>query len=75
MVLMFGISLGMAGGTWIHPGIFSLLMGVIMLAGLAIYHFDPPETHRMKVVWIPLFAGYLTSVIAAMIKFSPVFSE
>ena len=75
MILTFGISLGMAGGTWIHPGLFSLLLGLIMLGGLAIYNIDPPETHRMKIAWASLLAGYISSVIAAMIKYSPIFSD
>lgn len=68
MLVTFGISLGLAGGTWIHPGWFTLGVGVIVLLGLAFHHIHPPETHCMQLAWVTLLAGYLASVIAAWAK-------
>lgn len=68
MTVTVGVSLGLAGGTWIHPGWFTLFVGVMVLVGMAIHHITPPATHRMQVAWITLLAGYLASVVAAFAK-------
>jgi hypothetical protein len=68
LVVMVGISVGLAGGTWIAPSIFAGLMGLVTLVGLLLVHLYPPQSHTGRLVWGTTVLAYVLAVLAAIFR-------
>ena len=68
LIVSAGVSFGFAGGTWIRSDVFSLILGLIMLAGIVRVSLHPLESHRAAVWWVTLCLSYVASIIAAFVR-------
>lgn len=68
MVVMVGVSAGLAGGTWMPAEVFAAVLGLVTLLGLLVVHFLPPETHAGKLIWGTLILAYFVAVSAALFR-------
>ena len=68
MIVMVGVAVGLAGGTWMPPDIFAAVLGLLTLVGLLLVHLYPPETHLAKLIWASLVLAYVMAVFAALLK-------
>jgi hypothetical protein len=66
MVLMVGVAAGLAGGTWIAPDVFAVIVGLCTLLGLSAVHMFPPRSHWKKLLWAALVATYVVAVAVAL---------
>ena len=66
MIVMIGVALGLAGGTWVRADVFAAFLGLVTLLGLVLVHLYPPESHTGKLLWATLVLAYdMTSPEAA----------
>jgi hypothetical protein len=63
-----GAALGLAGGTWMRPDLFAAILGLFTLLGLLLVHLFPPQTRLGKMLWAALVVGYITAVVATLIR-------
>jgi hypothetical protein len=68
MLLMVGLGVGLAGGTWMPSKAFAAVLGLALLIGLVIVSWRPPESRLGKVVWASFVIAYFTAVVAALIR-------
>ena len=68
LVLMVGVGIGLAGGTWMSADLFAALLGLATLFGLLIVHLFPPRSRPGQYIWAALVIGYITAVFTALIK-------
>ena len=68
LVLMVGVGIGLAGGTWMSADLFAALLGLATLFGLLIVHLFPPRSLPGQLIWAALVMGYITAVFTALIK-------
>lgn len=68
MTVVTGISIAFAGGTWIRSEIFALILGLLVLVGIAVTSFHPLESRRQSVLWLTLILSYISSTIAAFVR-------
>ena len=68
MIVMVGVAVGLAGGTWMPADIFAAMLGLVTLLGLLLVHLYPPETHLAKLIWATLVLAYVMAVFAALLK-------
>jgi len=68
LFLMFGVALGLSGGTWIPAGMFALIVGILALAApfvLEIYEFDQRD---IRVAWTTLIISYWLALVVATLR-------
>ncbi len=68
LIVMVGVAVGLAGGTWMRPDHFAAIMGLVTLLGLLAVHLYPPESHLGKLIWATIVLAYLMAVLAALLK-------
>ncbi len=66
MVVTAGISVGLAGGTWMPPQVFALCMGLLTVGGLIVVEMYPPESRSGWLAWIAVVLAYLAAWLAAL---------
>jgi len=68
MLMVVGMAVGLAGGTWMQSVAFAAILGLVMLCGLLVVTFQPPQTHCGKVIWALLVVAYFSAVLAAVVR-------
>jgi hypothetical protein len=68
LVMMIGVAVGLAGGTWMPSDIFAAILGLVTLLGLLAVHIHPPRTRLSKLLWATLVLAYAMAVLAALIR-------
>ncbi len=68
LIVMVGVAVGLAGGTWMRPDHFAAIMGLVTLLGLLAVHLYPPETHFGKLIWATIVLAYVMAVLTALLK-------
>jgi hypothetical protein len=68
MILMIGVALGLAGGSWMPTDVFAASLGLLTLVGLLIVSWHPPRTHLGKLLWATLVLAYVIAVFAAVFR-------
>ncbi|MDX1944769.1 MAG: hypothetical protein SFU86_05120 [Pirellulaceae bacterium] len=68
MIVMVGVAVGLAGGTWMPADIFAASLGLVTLFGLLVVHMHPPESRLAKLIWATLVLAYVMAVFAALLK-------
>ena len=66
MVVMVGVGVGLAGGTWMPADYFAGIMGLLILGGLILVHFYPLESHPARLAWGTFILAYFVALLAAM---------
>jgi len=68
MILMVGVAIGLAGGSWMPTDVFAATLGLLTLVGLLVVSWRPPETHLGKIIWATLVLAYVIAVFAAVFR-------
>jgi hypothetical protein len=68
MIVMVGVAVGLAGGTWVRADVFAAVLGLVTLLGLVLVHIYPPESHTGKLLWATLVLAYIVAVFAALLR-------
>jgi hypothetical protein len=68
LIIMVGVAVGLAGGSWMPADHFAAIMGLVTLLGLLTVHLYPPETHLGKLIWATVVLAYMMAVLAALLK-------
>ena len=68
MILMVGVAIGLAGGSWMPTDVFAATLGLLTLVGLLVVSWHPPETHLGKLIWATLVLAYVIAVFAAVFR-------
>ena len=68
MIVMIGVAVGLAGGTWMPADVFAAVLGLVTLVGLFLVHVYPPESHLGKLLWATLVLAYIMAVFAALLR-------
>jgi hypothetical protein len=68
MVIMVGVGVGLAGGTWMPADHFAGIMGLLILGGLILVHFYPLESHGARLAWGTFILAYFVALVAAMCR-------
>jgi hypothetical protein len=68
LIVMVGVGVGLAGGSWMRPDHFAAIMGLITLLSLVVVHLYPPETRLGKLVWATIVLAYAIAVVTALFK-------
>jgi hypothetical protein len=68
MILMVGVAVGLAGGTWMPADVFAGVLGLATLLGLLLVHLYPPESHVAKLLWSTMVLAYLIAVFTALLR-------
>jgi hypothetical protein len=68
MVLSVGVAAGLAGGRWIAPDHFAVIVGLVTLLGLLTVHVYPPRSQWGKLLWGTLVAAYVVAVGMALCR-------
>lgn len=68
LIVTVGAAVGLAGGTWMPADLFAAILGLITLLSLLLVHLFPPRSRAGKVMWAALVVGYITAVLAALIR-------
>jgi hypothetical protein len=68
MVLTVGVAVGLAGGSWMPGKAFALLLGLVLLVGLVIVSWHPPQSRLGKVIWTSCVIAYFTALLAAIVR-------
>jgi hypothetical protein len=68
MILMIGVALGLAGGSWMPTDVFAASLGLLTLVGLLVVSWHPPKTHLGKLLWATLVLAYVIAVFAAVFR-------
>ncbi|HZL91035.1 MAG TPA: hypothetical protein VFB96_21900 [Pirellulaceae bacterium] len=66
MVVMIGVAVGLAGGTWMPAEQFAGIMGLLILLGLVLIHFYPLESHGARLAWGTFILAYFVALVAAV---------
>ena len=68
MILMVGVAVGLAGGSWMPNDAFAAILGLVTLVGLVAVSWYPPQTRLGRIVWAALVAAYFMAVLAAIVR-------
>jgi predicted lipid-binding transport protein (Tim44 family) len=68
MILMVGVAVGLAGGTWMPADVFAGFLGLATLLGLLLVHLYPPESRLAKLLWSTMVLSYLIAVVTALVR-------
>jgi hypothetical protein len=68
LVVMVGVAVGLAGGTWMPADHFAAIMGLVTLLSLLAVHLYPPESHLGKLIWATIVLAYVMAVLTALLK-------
>jgi hypothetical protein len=68
MILMVGVAVGLAGGSWMPTDVFAAILGLATLAGLLVVSWRPPETHLGKMIWASFVVAYFLAVLVAVFR-------
>jgi hypothetical protein len=68
MILMVGVAVGLAGGSWMPNDAFAAILGLVTLLGLVAVSWYPPQTHLGRIVWAALVTAYFMAVLAAIAR-------
>ena len=68
MILMVGVAVGLAGGSWMPTDVYAATLGLCTLVGLLVVSWSPPETRLGKLIWATLVLAYVISVFAAVFR-------
>jgi hypothetical protein len=68
MVIMLGVSVGLAGGTWMPADYFAGIMGLLVLGGLILVTLFPFESRSGWLAWGTFILAYVVAVITAAFK-------
>ena len=68
MIVMVGVAVGLAGGSWMPTDVFAAALGLVTLAGLLVVSWYPPESHLAKLLWATLVIAYVLAVLAAVLR-------
>jgi hypothetical protein len=68
LIVMVGVAVGLAGGTWMRPDHFAAIMGLVTLLGLLAVHLYPPESRLGKLIWATIVLAYVMAVLTALLK-------
>jgi hypothetical protein len=68
MILMVGVAVGLAGGSWMPNDAFAAILGLVTLLGLVAVSWYPPQTHLGRIVWAALVVAYFMAVLAALVR-------
>lgn len=66
MVVMAGVGVGLAGGTWMPADHFAGIMGLLILGGLILVHFYPLESHGARLAWGTFILAYFVALLVAV---------
>lgn len=68
LVVMVGVAIGLAGGTWTRPDFYAGILGLVTLVGLIVVHLLPPRTPLARRLWAAVIGGYIAAVFVALIR-------
>jgi len=68
MLLMVGLSVGLAGGSWMPSDAVAAVLGMVTVLGLVVVTLYPPESRLGKLIWASLVVAYFTALLAAIIR-------
>jgi hypothetical protein len=68
LIVMVGVAVGLAGGSWMPTDVFAAMLGLLTLVGLLVVSWRPPQTHLGKVIWATLVVAYVMAVLAAVFR-------
>jgi hypothetical protein len=71
MVVIVGVAVGLAGGTWMPAEHFAGIMGLLILLGLVLIHFYPLESHGARLAWGTFVLAYFVALLAAVFSRQP----
>jgi hypothetical protein len=68
MLITVGVSVGLAGGSWMPSRAFAFALGLATVLILLVVSFCPPQTHTGKMAWTALLIAYFSALLAAIVR-------
>ena len=68
MLLMIGVSVGLAGGSWMPSQTFAFALGLVTVLILLVVSLHPPQTHMGRMAWAALVIAYFSALLSAIIR-------
>jgi hypothetical protein len=68
MLLMVGVSVGVAGGNWMPARIFGFYLGLLTIVVLLAFTLHPPQSRTARLVLTTLLVAYFSAMLAAAIR-------
>jgi hypothetical protein len=68
MLLMVGVSVGVAGGSWMPARIFGFYLGLLTILVLIGFTLHPPQSRTARLVLTTVLVAYFSAMLAAAIR-------